>query len=172
MKYRIKSTRRDWAALREAYVDGTQSISEICDRFKLTRSTLYARIRAEGWPLRCDRCDTAALFAQPASGAAGAGPARTERLVGRLFSALERQMSEIELRLNGSARDRDAAMRERDARTLSSLVRTLEKLRALDAAAPNAGTAADARNLEPESVVRMRQAIARRLAGIIPEGND
>jgi hypothetical protein len=168
MKYRMKSTQRDWAALREAYVGGQQTISEICDQFKLARSTLYARIRTEGWPLRSDPGGCAELAEEPA---AGAGRARTERLLGRLFKALERQMSEIERRLIGSARNRDAAARERDARTLSSLVRTLEKLCALDAA-PNPGTAAETRNLEPETVARMRQAIARRLAGIVPEGND
>lgn len=80
----------------------------------------------------------------------------------RLFKALERQMTDVEQRLCGDSAGRGATERERDARTLASLVRTLEKLRSLDAA-----TATQARSGQGDleaKVVQLRQTLARRLA--------
>jgi hypothetical protein len=180
----------DWPSVREAYLGSDLTISEICTKFELVHSVLYRRIRTEGWPLRSATMPEAGRPGPPGDAGprddvpgedephsdtpgefSGEPAARTERLVARLFNALERQMHEIEHRLNGDSQRRDAAARERDARTLASLVRTLEKLCALHAGPAGSGSP-EANELEPEAVARMRQAIARRIARIMPEGTD
>ena len=139
-----------WAAVAQAYAAGELTVAEICAKYGITQKALYARAREQGWPRRRG----------PASGRKrkpGPGTAR-KALIARLYQALERKMSEFELRLSEGAQT--AADNERDTRTLNTMVRLFERLSALDekAGAASGGDAdlnADARAL--------REDLARRL---------
>lgn len=98
-------------------------------------------------------------------------PAARLRMMGRLWTAAEAQMAEIEARLQrlaegeGSARDG-----VQDARALAILARVMRDLSALDAAArkarAEAAPPAGAAPLSPEGPGAFRAELARRLAGL------
>jgi len=101
----------------------------------------------------------------------------TETLVptARLKRAFDRLMSAVEQRLS-AGEEGSAADRERDARTLSVLVRILEKLQDLDSAArepeydQSSESAAD-----PHFDIRMCQELERRIRRLLeaePAGGD
>jgi hypothetical protein len=142
----------DWASVRSAYVDKRLTIAEICTKFGITLSRLYRRHRSENWPLRREQSPSARRLAARGQGRAG-------DLIGRLFDALERQMRDIEHRMNGGQPGRVPADRARDARTLASLVATLEKLFELDRVR---GAGSGSRGTDSD-VARLRQALARRI---------
>ncbi len=139
-----------WAAVAEAYAAGALTVAQICAKYGITQKALYTRARKQNWPRRRG----------PASGrkrAPGPGTAR-KALIARLYQALERKMSEFELRLSEGAQT--AADHERDTRTLNTMVRLFERLSALDekasqASGGDADLNADARAL--------REDLARRL---------
>jgi hypothetical protein len=93
-------------------------------------------------------------------------------LVNRMMGAAERQVGEIEQRLAGSGQA--IGERERDARTLALLAKTLQSLTALDALhEPKAGRAKtraphdnDDQDTIPASIDALRQELSRRLAGM------
>ncbi|MFZ5690654.1 MAG: hypothetical protein ACOY5F_05305 [Pseudomonadota bacterium] len=93
-------------------------------------------------------------------------------LVNRMMRAAKRQVGEIEQRLAGSGQA--LGERERDARTLALLAKTLQSLTALDALhEPQAGrpkskmTKDDTdKDAIPASIDALRQELSRRLAGM------
>ncbi len=113
-----------WSEIRRSYTQTNEPVSAICDRFGISAGSLYSRARRESWPKRRQTRDAA----KPAG---LAGPAQRHELVARLYETLRQQMTAIEKRLQlmPDLDDTNAtATAERDARTLSTLVRTLEKL--------------------------------------------
>lgn len=89
----------------------------------------------------------------------------------RLFDALERQMRDIKLRLDTGdpTAGASAAARERDARTLASLARTLEKLIEIDAGASRSeGEGTAHRDIEALRIALAQR--IQRLAGGGPDG--
>ena len=113
-----------WPDIRRAYVDTNEPVSAICGRFGISTGSLYRRAKRENWPGRTRTnggADSGAL----------AGSSEQDELVARLYQTLRQQMTAIEARLQSMPDIDDTnatATAERDARTLSTLVRTLEKL--------------------------------------------
>jgi hypothetical protein len=93
-------------------------------------------------------------------------------LVNRMMRAAERQVGEIEQRLAGSGQA--LGERERDARTLALLAKTLQSLTALDAlhepkvGRPKSKTPGNEhdRDRVPADIDALRQELSRRLAGM------
>jgi len=96
----------------------------------------------------------------------GARVARPERirasLVDRLWRAADRQVREIEKRLR---LDQEADARERDARMLATMVKTLRELRALDAARTQQESSEDDQG--PDNLDDFRRDLARKIDAII-----
>ena len=115
----------DWAAIEQDYRAGVKSMARIAADHGVSQSTIARRARAAGWPSRRE------VRREPA-------PPAPERaaLMARMRWLLERQIAHIERRhAAGPKADEaadatidNAADRERNARTLGSLIRTLEKL--------------------------------------------
>lgn len=99
----------DWAAVKRAWKAGKLKPKEIAEAFGTTHQKIAAKARAEKWDEE----------------KAKAPPVSTANLMKRLRKLLQRQIGEIETR---EEETQSAQARERDARTLSSLSRTMEKL--------------------------------------------
>jgi len=152
----------DWTAIRAAYESGEGSVEGLCKTHGVAKTALYIRRRRERWALR-NRVDS--------SNPATRGN-RRRVMVARFFEALEQQIHEIESSLQREAAQADtsATSRERAARTLSSLVRTLEKLFELDT---SADPAAEARKeAAHRDIEGLRQALAERIARLGRERQD
>lgn len=105
--------------------------------------------------------------------------ARRNRIVERLYGLLERKMDEIKDRMDrmqsgGDGAGLSPADSERDARTLNTLSRLLEKLTALE----GDGEHKDMKEKDPDLAAResgaepFRQEIAERLARMLKEEKD
>jgi len=147
----------DWTAVRVAYEAGAATVEDICRKHSVSPSAFYRKRKAEGWTPRRPTAEA------PATEASEIDRRRRRRrgLVSRLFEALERQMREIESRIDGEAGERSAAGRERDARTLASLVRTLEKLLGLDTG--SGGDATEREGAAHRDIEGLRRALAERI---------
>jgi hypothetical protein len=93
-------------------------------------------------------------------------------LVNRMMRAAERQVGEIEQRLAGSGQE--IGERERDARTLALLAKTLQSLTALDALhEKDAPTRKASKNESiPRSIDELRRSVAAKLAAIVAQRNS
>lgn len=130
------------ARLRHLYEERRDlKVDDILAAEGVTRHQLMACAAAEGWrarkrpPARDPRQRRAGRGTRVTGhGCPGlaACPERTA-LVGRLWAAVESQIAESEARLSAHGEGLEF---EREARTLAVLVRTLQHLAALDAAAP------------------------------------
>lgn len=113
-----------WSEIRRAYSETDEPVSALCKRFGISTGAFYRHARREKWPKRTRPKEAADRVIQTAS-------IKPDELVTRLYETLRQQMIAIEKRLK-TMPDLDAnnatATAERDARTLSTLVRTLEKL--------------------------------------------
>ena len=120
----------DWLKIREAYEAGGEAVTQICIRYGVSTGALYKRAKAESWPQRSE-AKKKPKKTNKKRRAARAGekisPDRVERrqLIDRLYQAFEKQMSDFEIQ---NASNADDGINEKDARTLGSLARTLEKL--------------------------------------------
>lgn len=148
----------DWQKVREAYEARERAVQEICDAHGIGPTALYRKLREENWPLR----NELGALRKGSRKKRPRGPKR-EDLVDRLYKAFERQMGEFEARLGAAAQ---AGVDEKDARTLGSLARTLEKLIGLRG--ENGGVDG---NLKTEvDIERLREELARRLERLCPKG--
>jgi len=118
----------DWAAVRHAYCAGDQKVAEICQQYGISKAGLYYHRRTNNWPSRNDLSARVAVTSKQIR----------KNKIQRLYLLLDRLMEEIEMQ-PVSAADNDGmsksgtADRERSARTLSSLIRSFEKIRELEA---------------------------------------
>jgi hypothetical protein len=144
------------------YRAGTDTINAIASATGLSRDTIRRRAKAQGW-----QRPAAARHAKKLSPAE-----RRHRLAQRALAAAERQMHEVERRIEeGGA---DAAAAERGARVLAATIRTLRELAALEAAAAEAARRAESEGRETSdrdglgsrSLDEIRQDFARRLADV------
>lgn len=99
----MKRTDVDWMAVRTDYEDLTLPITDLLAKHAISESTLYDRIRKQGWPNR-----------QPAK------PVTRTALIERLYRLLEGQIRQLETELRGAG-DKQVAL-------LGALTRNLEKL--------------------------------------------
>jgi hypothetical protein len=94
---------------------------------------------------------------------------RRERLVSRMWKAAERQVAEIEGRLQPRGGPADPAALERDAKTLAVLARTLRELDAFSAETQersHAGHADTTAEPPPLDLDSFRQELESRLAAV------
>lgn len=96
------------------------------------------------------------------------GIGRRAALVARLWNTAERQVREIETRLRRGKQE--ATERERDARVLAVLVRTLRDLNAFDESTKvAAATTADENDDMPADIDEFRNELARRIRAFVGE---
>ncbi len=145
----------DWPAIKAAYAVNDMTVDDICTTFGVSRSGLYQRARAEGWKRRIKRPNT---------------DRNGRSRIARLYAALDKQVADVERRLakaQGEGNGSKAGDRERDARTLATLARTLEKLNAMT---PEVDQEDD--ESPPEDIEEFRRELSRRLAELRRQGGD
>jgi len=118
----------DWVAVRHAYCAGDQKIAEICQHYGIAATGLYYRRRIENWPHRNNMSATAEKTSKQIH----------KNKIERLYALLDRLMKEIEMGTSNPVNDEGVSIsgtadRERSARTLSSLIRSFEKIKELEA---------------------------------------
>lgn len=114
-------TPEDWDRIEQAY-RGSEPLADVGARYGITMQKIVAHARREDWPLRGAR-KTKTL--RGAGHAHKTKQASAAALMKRLTRLVEQQIDDIEKRLKRKAASQD---HERDARTLSNLTRTLDKL--------------------------------------------
>ncbi len=94
-------------------------------------------------------------------------PGGRAALVARLWSTADRQVREIEKRLRRG--EQEPTERERDARVLAALVRTLRDLNAFDEATKAAGAVMDSNENDdmPTDIDEFRNELARRIHAFV-----
>lgn len=121
MTTKAKRKAPDGAKIRAAYEDISVPLSETAKAAGVSAQALVARARREGWRSRTP------MPVKPAPAAELTGAAmKPSSLATRLKRLIAREIEAIE---GESTKKREAAEKERDARRLSSLVRSLEKLK-------------------------------------------
>lgn len=115
----------DWETIRPLYEDGAMTVAALADEYGMTRQRLTSQAVKRGWKMR----QVHRTPQQKAADLVGA-----QLMPSRLASRLKRLIArEIEVIENENLDERPAGERERDARRLSSLVHSLEKLNAIKA---------------------------------------
>lgn len=154
-----------WDEIRRLYETGAVTAAGLAAFAGVSAQTIRRRARTEAWQRGPEAGDARAAAgdeagagqgASPAAGLAGAGepPADRAALIAGLYRACAAHVADIESRVGVSAQNR-----ERDARTLGILARTLDTLIDLDRR--KAGDTAP----EPEAdIERLRADLAGRLA--------
>ncbi|MGV8996385.1 MAG: hypothetical protein ACOH12_05515 [Parvibaculaceae bacterium] len=110
----------DWEAIRPRYEDVANNVVTLADEYGVTWQKLSSYGAKHGWAKR----KTQRTPAQKAAELVGA-QLMPSKLASRLKRLIAREIDAIE---GETLEDRPAVERERDARRLSSLVRSLEKL--------------------------------------------
>jgi hypothetical protein len=151
---RLSLRQRDWEALARDYAANELPIQELCALYGISQTALYNHIKARGRPLR------SGLGYQ-----AKRKPRREENLAQRLLISLDEQMTQFESR-RATDDAHTTADSERDARTLTSLVRLFDKLKSLgekQAGRRKAATPAAPKGKAAHDADRLRQELAQRL---------
>ena len=162
----------DWLAIAHDYRRGDVTVQEVCDRHGISKTTLYRQAKARGWPMR-----QAAIDPETEAGEERGGDARRLITIRRLYKVLDQKMTNIEARAHSDAEPSrgSPAESERDARTLSSLVRVFEKLTELEDRVLAQADSQDA-NDDPimirsmSDAERLRRDLAQRLARLRAAG--
>ena len=153
----------DWEAIRGAYEAGKPTVAEICRRFGVRQTALYAKVRRECWPRRLSR-----IAARRTS------PETRLALVHRLFLRFEQQMAEADARRAKFGFGEADPVGAHEARTLAVLARTLEKLIEIEdtRTRPAGRGLSDAEPQDDAEVERIRAELARRIAGLEGPGAE
>ncbi|HEX7774922.1 MAG TPA: hypothetical protein VF449_00180 [Parvibaculum sp.] len=143
----------DWAKIRRDYENAKKPLTETAAKAGMTWQKLVSIARGAGWKPR-----TPPELPMRPSNELGGSSLAPSRLATRLKRLIAREIESIEGEI---AHERDAVEKERDARRLSTLVRSLEKLNDIKAAKakrePKSGDGADDGDA-------MRAELERRLA--------
>ena len=142
-----------WAAARAAYSAGALTVREVASHYGMGVSTLYRRIKVESWPKPNSELRNPPLASGPAT------HLDQTTYIERLHHLLDKTLIELELSLLSGGL-KSTPERERDVRTLASVVRVVEKL---DAIEPKPDPISEAEQTQ-EDEDRMRAEIADRLA--------
>ncbi len=145
---------RDWAPIARDYAANELPVLQLCALHGVSERTLYRYLQREGLPLR-----------MPAAGIRGrCQSSREVELAHRLLLALDKQMTEFESRrAQGASSPADS---DRDARTLTTLVRMFDRLKALGAKPAGSGKTAKpaaAKGKPAHDADRLRNELAQRL---------
>ncbi len=145
----------DWDAVAAAYNEGTLTLKEIGERFKVSAGAVSNRARREDWPPRSRSIEHRRK------------PGATFEW--RLARALDKQITELEERW-ADVEPADAVLAEKEARTLNVLIRTAEKLKELEVmASKKSGAKSVKENQRAERLdrKRLREVLERRLDKLI-----
>jgi hypothetical protein len=148
----------DWETIRVEYDIGMRSLAEIALEHRITTQKIVSRATREDWPKR-GQVTEKAVIATALADDAGALAERLTKLIAREIADLEQQRKTM----------RDEAEGERQARRLSTLIRSIEKLHEIEQAARRAkkdDPAADAarRRKEDEALRGILEGKLARLA--------
>lgn len=127
----IDTTSIDWASIEADYQNADLTVSSICKNHGITSSALYKAAKAKGWALRSRLKTRKHKTRQLKAGHASEQINPTSPI----DEALEYITMELMHRIRQSSSKVDAD-HDKDARTLSSLVRTYEKLKDIRTANP------------------------------------
>ncbi|NIJ42452.1 hypothetical protein FHS78_002754 [Parvibaculum indicum] len=146
----------DWAAVRRAYADPAIPLRETAATLGIPWQTLSARATREGWPMRCTQ--SRAKNAAPEERAT-AGRLTQANLLTRLRRLIDREIGDIEKEYE---QDGAPADRERAAKRLTVLVRSLDKLTEIQ----NATKKAKPKDGADKGGAALRAELERRLVGL------
>jgi hypothetical protein len=151
------------ARMRQQYVDRVP-VAQILAENEVDQATLYYWL--DGGPKDpTRRLPPIPRRGPPRRGSNDSAEARRQ-LVGRLWRTAERQVRDIEERLKGVSQE--SSDRERDARALAVMVKTLRELAAFDEAHPAAQTRTEpVDDDEPRDMDEFRRELARKMDAII-----
>lgn len=129
-----------WDEIERAYLETTEPLADLGQRFGISFQRIVAHAKGQRWPPRriprLGKGELHGMSDRPTPLLSGQGKAETkDGLHARLHNLLAHHIADAEDRLasiGAGGEQSTAADRERDARTLSSLIRTLEKLIELD----------------------------------------
>ncbi len=160
----------DWAAVKRAYADPAIPLRETAATLGIPWQTLSAKATREGWPMRC--AQSRAKNAAPEERAT-AGRLKQSNLLTRLRRLIDREISDIEKEYEQEGAPAD---RERAAKRLTVLVRSLDKLTEIQNATKKAKPADGAEKsgdaLHAELERRLARLAAGDGAGGVPEKPD
>ena len=176
-----RSTPLDWDGIKSAYLKGDMTVGDICRTYDVTNSALYRQINIENWQRRQSRAlDIGKMAEGVKSEAVSVMSAKLNskldktHLFQRFFRVVDQQMAMLEAKLNeggdGIDKASNAMSRERDARTLASLVRLLEKLNDLEPEKQQQGQDTNTIDASDEgAAVRLRGELASRIHKLLQE---
>ncbi len=148
-------THLDWDAIAAAYAENTETLAELSKRFGVSSGGISNRARREEWSprqkLRGKRLPSVTFE-------------------GRLARALDRQITELEERWSDDGEEINSAQAEKEARTLSVLIRTAEKLKEIEIMSKKTKiTKSDGQSAKSDRLDRrrMRETLERRLDQLI-----
>ncbi len=143
-----KLSKADWQAVRGRYEATLDPLRDIAEAFGTTVGALSAQAKRGGW-------------LRPGAGAVLSEGGDDGKLLGRLFRAFERQVTDLEQRFAAGG----GSVEEKDARTLAVLAKTFETLSKLR----------DERGEDVDAAVvdlgELRARLAQRLAALAPDGH-
>ena len=152
-----------WAEIRRLYCAG-EATATLAERFGVTRKTILAHAKTEGWTV----AKRPAVIKAPGWREAIASPDQSGVMIRRLYRAISLKLEHMETRM-ASGETRSAQDEERESRALATMIRNFEKVtevaaefeRAREPGAPETGASAN-RSARPDAE-RMRREIAERL---------
>lgn len=110
----------DWEAVRQAYMNQSIPVRDICSTHGIFSQTLYRRAGKEGWPRRREPRDDAEAR-------------KTLKLLARLRRLAKGEIDQLEARRAGTSDVSSPANAERDARALTALAKLIEHIAAIEA---------------------------------------
>lgn len=166
-------TEIDWGAVEDAWRDPARKITEIAGEIGITRQRLAVEAHKRDWPPRLSMTPRGRTRAAKISETAGkiGGAVRRGAMAARLKRLIESEIADVEREY----RSGDAAKREGAAKRLNSLVRSLDKLREIEASAK--GIAADGRSeaekreAEREEEDKLRAELSERFRRLVAANN-
>jgi hypothetical protein len=114
------SSATDWDAVRQAYVNRSIPVRDICSTHGIFSQSLYRRAGKEGWPRRREPREDAEAR-------------KTMKLLARLRRLARGQIDQIETRRAGKPDGFSSGNAERDARALTALAKLIEHIAAIEA---------------------------------------
>ena len=151
----------DWAAIRVRYENLDVPLRQVAEGTGMTWQRIAIHAKRAGWDMRQPRnAKEKAAAAEYVSIAPMRLSTRLKRLIAREIEAIESE----------DTAERPAADRERDARRLASLVRSLDKLNDLKANKAKRNEKADGED-ESGSGTDHRAELVRRFARLVAAGN-
>lgn len=146
------------ARVRQLYEESDMPVVDICKMLSVSRNTLHRRAKNMNWTLR--NRNTARKGMRAAS--------KHREVIARIRDVVEQEIGAIEAAVSSVERQNLPADPERAARTLASLVKTLNELKRLEQAAHTPEPQHDAQ----DDIDTLRQTLAQRLDRLAEETGE